>query len=302
MIKEKCVSVIIPFYSGVEWLCEAVDSALNQTYKNIEIIVVNDGSPEDITEFLNKYGELVRYFYKENGGAGSARNLGMKNASGDYFAFLDSDDIWLPEKTEKQIRFMQEIGAMWTHTGFTQFYPSGKSKKMNQINNYENIFIQSFISMRTATPTVIIDRRCLVEHPEICFPDMKKGQDTVFFRKLSFYYPIGQLTESLVRVRMRDDVTCRNALLRFKLNSEQYRRLREEKSEMMSLKYLTPLTKVMYEIYSFYNKIFGFAGKFVNYNMLEKLAKIFWIVPFVVGKISYKLLTLKQKKNKKFLK
>ena len=65
---EPLVSVIIPFYSGVEWLCEAVQSVLDQTYKNFEIIVVNDGSPEDVTAFLERYGDKIVYFKKENGG------------------------------------------------------------------------------------------------------------------------------------------------------------------------------------------------------------------------------------------
>lgn len=71
----KKVSVIIPFYNGVEWLSEAVQSVLNQTYNNIEIIVINDGSPENIDGFLKKFGDKIIYKYKENGGAATARNL-----------------------------------------------------------------------------------------------------------------------------------------------------------------------------------------------------------------------------------
>src|SRR5690554_2836035 len=100
---EKKVSVIIPFYNGVEWLCEAVQSVLDQTYKNFEIIVVNDGSPEDVSGLLSKYGNKIIYRYKENGCAATARNLAMEIATGEYLAFLDSDDLWLPAKTEKQI-------------------------------------------------------------------------------------------------------------------------------------------------------------------------------------------------------
>ena len=114
----KKVSVIIPFYNGIHWLCEAVESALNQTYSNIEIIIVNDGSTEDITEFLKKFGDSIVYAYQKNQGAASARNYGIKLANGDYIAFLDADDIWLPTKLEKQIFFIEEIGAMWCHTNY----------------------------------------------------------------------------------------------------------------------------------------------------------------------------------------
>ena len=69
------VSVIIPFYNHVEWLCEAVDCVLAQTYKDYEIIVVNDGSKENVDEFLEKYGDKINYYFKENGGAATARNM-----------------------------------------------------------------------------------------------------------------------------------------------------------------------------------------------------------------------------------
>ncbi|MDY5738280.1 MAG: glycosyltransferase family A protein, partial [Candidatus Onthomorpha sp.] len=67
------VSVIIPFYNGVDWLCEAVQSVLDQTYKNFEIIVVNDGSPEDVTKFLEKYGDKIIYHKQINQGPAAAR-------------------------------------------------------------------------------------------------------------------------------------------------------------------------------------------------------------------------------------
>lgn len=127
------VSIIIPFYNNAEWLVEAVESALNQTYKNIEIIIVNDGSKEDMTSFLQKYQKHIIYQYQENKGAASARNHAMSLASGDYFAFLDSDDIWLPEKLEKQVSFMMKTEAMWSHTNY--FYWSPESNSENLKNN-----------------------------------------------------------------------------------------------------------------------------------------------------------------------
>ena len=78
------VSVVIPFYSNVQWLFEAVDSVLKQDYVDYEIIVVNDGAEENIRGFLDKYGDKIKYFHKENGGAASARNFGIRNASGEF--------------------------------------------------------------------------------------------------------------------------------------------------------------------------------------------------------------------------
>ncbi len=104
------VSIIIPVYKGANYLREAVDSALAQTYKNIEIIVVNDGSPDEgATEAAAlSYGDKIRYIYKENGGCSSALNTGIENMKGEYFSWLSHDDMYTPEKIACQVALMNE--------------------------------------------------------------------------------------------------------------------------------------------------------------------------------------------------
>lgn len=99
------VSIIIPVYNGSNFLREAIDCALNQTYKNKEIIVVNDGSKDDgATEKIAlSYGDKIRYIHKENGGVSSALNVGIKNARGEYVSWLSHDDLYRPAKIEKEI-------------------------------------------------------------------------------------------------------------------------------------------------------------------------------------------------------
>ena len=94
------VSIIIPVYNGADYVAEAIDSALNQTYKNIEIIVVNDGSNDNgkTEKIVLSYGEKIRYFSKENGGVSSALNIGIANMKGEYFSWLSHDDMYLPSK------------------------------------------------------------------------------------------------------------------------------------------------------------------------------------------------------------
>jgi hypothetical protein len=99
-VNEK-VSIIIPCYNQAHWLCDAIESALNQTYKNIEIIVVNDGSPDNTSEVVRHYPIIL--IEKENGGLSSARNAGIKKAIGDYILPLDSDDKISPLYIEKTI-------------------------------------------------------------------------------------------------------------------------------------------------------------------------------------------------------
>ena len=89
-------------------VCKAIDSALNQTYKEIEIIVIDDGSADNTQELLvQKYRDTIRYFYQENRGVAGARNAGIQESRGEYIAFLDSDDMWMPTKLEAQMKIFQ---------------------------------------------------------------------------------------------------------------------------------------------------------------------------------------------------
>ena len=103
--KTPLVSIIIPVYNGSDYLAEAIDSALAQTYQNIEIIVVNDGSCDDgQTEHIAlSYGTKIRYYKKENGGVSSALNFGIEKMHGEFFSWLSHDDMYLPNKVSAQV-------------------------------------------------------------------------------------------------------------------------------------------------------------------------------------------------------
>ena len=105
------VTIIIPVYNGTNFMAEAIDSAIAQTYKNIEIIVVNDGSTDEgETEKLAlSYGDRIRYISKENGGVSSALNLAIQNAKGEWFSWLSHDDLYYPNKIEAQITFINDL-------------------------------------------------------------------------------------------------------------------------------------------------------------------------------------------------
>ncbi|MCS5712448.1 glycosyltransferase [Candidatus Berkiella aquae] len=105
------VSIIIPVYNGVNYLTEAIDSALAQTYKNIEILVINDGSNDNgQTEAIAEgYGNKIRYISKSNGGVASALNLGIAKMTGDYFSWLSHDDLYLNTKIETQIKTLAAL-------------------------------------------------------------------------------------------------------------------------------------------------------------------------------------------------
>ena len=135
--KRELISIIIPFYNQENYFDSCIESALTQTYTNTEIIVVNDGSDkvfEDKLEKLqSKYPDKIKLLTQENKGAGAARNLGIENSKGEYIAFLDSDDFWLPNKLEHQMNILKKNKIDFIHNSYL-------------IVNDENRFIGKFIS------------------------------------------------------------------------------------------------------------------------------------------------------------
>jgi len=111
------VSIIVTTFNSKKWLREALDSTLAQTYSNLEIILIDDGSTDDTGNWVRKhYPNNINYIYKQNGGLASARNLGITKAKGQYIQFLDADDIILPEKISSQICWME------THLDYAVVY------------------------------------------------------------------------------------------------------------------------------------------------------------------------------------
>lgn len=105
------VTIIIPVYNGSNFVKQAIESAINQTYKNVEILVVNDGSTDDgkTEKAVLEFGDKVRYIKKENGGVASALNLGIKEAAGDYISWLSHDDLYKPNKLEEQVKVLNSL-------------------------------------------------------------------------------------------------------------------------------------------------------------------------------------------------
>lgn len=111
--KEPLISVIIPAYNAAKSIARSLDSVLGQTLTDFEIIVVNDGSPDtlDLETVLGKYSARVTYIKQENQGAAAARNAAIRVARGQYLAFLDADDLWLPNYLEAQMEVLRKTGA-----------------------------------------------------------------------------------------------------------------------------------------------------------------------------------------------
>ena len=103
MDRAPLVTVVIPLYNGERFIAETIRSVLAQTMRDLEVVVVDDGSTDRGAEIVRSFGEPVRYLFQENAGVAAARNAGIAAARGEYIAFLDADDVWVPEKLERQL-------------------------------------------------------------------------------------------------------------------------------------------------------------------------------------------------------
>ncbi len=109
-MKNPLVSIVVPTYNRAGNITKTVDSILDQTYKNIELIIVDDGSTDNTQDVLKSYADRIQYIYQDNAGPSAARNKGIQEAQGEFIAFLDSDDLWKPEKIEKQVELLIKAG------------------------------------------------------------------------------------------------------------------------------------------------------------------------------------------------
>lgn len=138
-VQNKMVSVIIPTYNTEKYVKKCLKSVMEQTYRNIEIIVVDDGSNDYTVEYCRLYQQIdsrIKIITKDNGGAGSARNIGLKNASGDYVSFVDSDDYIEKQMIETLVRLLEEYNADISFCGvYTNPYEKSNS---NELICYDN--------------------------------------------------------------------------------------------------------------------------------------------------------------------
>jgi glycosyltransferase involved in cell wall biosynthesis len=159
------VSVVIPAYNKAELTRRTVDSVLRQTYPNLEIIVVDDGSKDDTRQAMLSYGNKIIYLHKSNGGACSARNEGIRNASGEYIAFLDCDDLYLPDKIELCVRYLDHHPVVgFVHT--SAYFIDGKDKVLSRYSHprslrhddaTKRLILKNFI----CNSTVVARKECI---------------------------------------------------------------------------------------------------------------------------------------------
>ena len=217
------ISIIIPAYNASNYLAEAIDSAMAQTYSNIEIIVVNDGSKDNgaTRAVALSYGDKIKYFEKENGGSSSALNYGIGQMTGEWFSWLSHDDLYVPQKIEKQITYIDSLNLkpdeLSKHAFFSavdfidaegKIIRSCKTKKALKIANKVNSFPHN--GYLIAEPTVYSFHGCsCLVHRDV-FLKIGMFDETLrllndfdfWFRLYAFGVKVHYIAEPLVRGRV----------------------------------------------------------------------------------------------------
>ncbi|MBI4494288.1 MAG: glycosyltransferase [Chloroflexi bacterium] len=158
------ISVVIPTYNRAKYLVQAVESVLGQTFRDFELIVVDDGSTDDTAHVLAPYADRLSYVYQRNRREGAARNTGIRLARGDYVAFLDSDDLWLPGKLAQDLAAFQaapDSGLVYSAAEFVADDGSVLRRRLPHPEGdvFARLALENFIPLSTAT----VRRACLRE-------------------------------------------------------------------------------------------------------------------------------------------
>ena len=193
------VSVIVPVFNGSQWIGQALRSLFAQTYRDFEVIVIDDGSTDDLRSALAEWGDRIVLERQPNGGPGSARNRGLQRARGRLIAFLDADDEWLPEKLALQVAYFAqypETGLLHTATVGDQLPPSAEENIgfPPPVNAFSELFHTDFF---IRTLTVMAPRTVLLEAGG--FDDRREihVEDWDLWLRVAARYPIGYLPRRL---------------------------------------------------------------------------------------------------------
>ena len=224
-MNEPLVSIITPVYNAERFLSETIKSVQEQTYKNWELLLVDDCSKDNSAKIIkefNRTDDRIKYIKLEkNSGASISRNTGIKNAKGRFIAFVDSDDLWEPEKLEIQISYMLEKNLGFTFTSYRYMKENGvKTNKVAKAPfkiNYNGLLKNTIIGCST----VVIDREIIGEFE---MPLVKRGQDTATWLQIlrNEKYAYG-IQKDLVNYRLVGDSLSSNKIKALKRTWNTYR-------------------------------------------------------------------------------
>ncbi len=201
------VSINLCCYNGEKYLEETLQSIFAQTYKDWELVIINDGSTDSTEKIIKKYislGRSIVYHYQENAGLGAARNMALELSSGSIIAFIDQDDLWLPEKLEKQVPLFDapDIGLVYCDTIF--FNQKGENQRFYHNRPYWKgwCFSQMLSGYFLSLETVVIRRSALEGLEEWFDPRFSMIEEADLFRRIAYSWKLDMVNEPLAKWRV----------------------------------------------------------------------------------------------------
>jgi glycosyltransferase involved in cell wall biosynthesis len=214
--KKPLISVIIPTYNRSALVTKAITSVIDQTYKKVEIIVVDDGSTDKTSEiiqnFSHQYSHLI-YIHKPNGGCASARNKGLENARGDYLTFLDSDDQWEPYAVEMMVSALVSSSSDLVYSPSIEVFSDGRQEINRPVSagNPENLATAHFMNTNVRNGSFMFSRTAL---KKVGFLDeaLRFNEDSDFFQRLAINSRAIYIPNPTVRVLNHSGGKSRNRI------------------------------------------------------------------------------------------
>lgn len=210
-LKNAKISVIMPFFNKIDFMPKTIASVINQTYTNWELILANDGTSEDISDIekIAKQDERIKLLNLPHGGVSAARNSAIASASGDFIALLDSDDLWAPQKLEKQLAYMLAHGFAFSHTSYEQRYLNGDLLNRYDVTDFcGDVFFRSIYYWIICTCTVMFERTTLGDAK---FPEhISMGEDICLWFHFLWRYEAGAVSDILTTVRVQSVSASQN--------------------------------------------------------------------------------------------
>jgi len=209
MNDEELVSIIMPCYNSAKYIADSISSVMNQTYRNFELIIIDDLSSDNSIEIINSFDDarIKLIQLAENGGAGVSRNKGIETAKGRFIAFLDSDDLWRPNKLEVQINFMLDQKCALTYSQYQKFSNAGKGRIVipPATVTYRELLYCNVIGCLTA----IYDTQTLGKQ---YMPLIRKRQDMALWLKILSQYDKAQCCQEILADYRTDSGMTQNKL------------------------------------------------------------------------------------------
>jgi glycosyltransferase involved in cell wall biosynthesis len=198
------VSVVVPYRGNVAWLRDAIDSVLRQTLDDLEIVVVDDGSDDVASFVLGPIDPRVQYVRQAHQGASAARNNGLRTAKGKFVAFLDADDLFLPEKLREQVQAMEaRPDILLSHTSYRRTDVDGRDLDSVRSGTFTgNVYPGIVRQCPIATPTVMVNREGLLRTGLTFDESIRIGEDTILWMDIARRHEILGIDTVLSKVRI----------------------------------------------------------------------------------------------------